>query len=261
MAVLFDLDGVFYRGDEPIPGAAAVGQWLADDAVDHLFVTNTTSRPRQALVDKLAGFGVRTDPSRLLTPPLAAVQWCRQHLSGEPVALFVPPQTIADFDALTAYQGAGPVGAVVVGDLAHEWNFDVMNRAFRLLMSRPQPILLALGMTRFWATDDGLQLDVAAFVVGLAHAAGVEPVVLGKPDAAFYEAALQRLGRPAGDVVMVGDDIRGDIEAAQRVGMTAVLVRTGKFRPEDLGTGVQPDAVLDSIADFPSWYGAWQGQR
>ena len=261
MAVLFDLDGVFYRGDAAIAGAAEVADWLDDQRINHLFLTNTTSRPRQALVEKLAGFGIETTASRVLTPPVAAVQWCQQHLAEKPVALFVPSQTVGEFDALPSYSGSGSVGAVIVGDLAHEWDFDVMNRAFRLLMDRPQPALLALGMTRFWASDSGLQLDVAPFVIALAHASGVQPVVLGKPDAAFYRAALDGLGCSPDDVVMVGDDIRGDIEAAQRVGLTAVLVRTGKFRAEDLDSGIRPDAVLDSVADFPGWYAAWRGGR
>jgi phospholysine phosphohistidine inorganic pyrophosphate phosphatase len=54
--------------------------------------------------------------------------------------------------------------------------------------------------------------------------------------------------------VMVGDDIRSDVEGAQRAGLTGVLVRTGKFAPADLDGNVSPDAVLDSIADLPEWF-------
>ena len=53
---------------------------------------------------------------------------------------------------------------------------------------------------------------------------------------------------------MVGDDIRTDVEGAQKAGMRGVLVRTGKFRPHDLAGDVRPDAVLSSLADFPSWW-------
>jgi ribonucleotide monophosphatase NagD (HAD superfamily) len=51
---------------------------------------------------------------------------------------------------------------------------------------------------------------------------------------------------------MVGDDIEADVLAAQRHGLTGVLVRTGKYRPETLrnATGA-PDQVIDSIADLP----------
>ena len=53
---------------------------------------------------------------------------------------------------------------------------------------------------------------------------------------------------------MVGDDIRSDVEGAQRAGLAGVLVRTGKFSPSDLAGDVSPDAVLDSVADLPRWW-------
>ena len=53
---------------------------------------------------------------------------------------------------------------------------------------------------------------------------------------------------------MVGDDIEGDIAGAQKIGMRTVLVRTGKFRPDDLEhTSVVPDGILSSIAHLPDW--------
>ena len=55
-------------------------------------------------------------------------------------------------------------------------------------------------------------------------------------------------------LVMIGDDIRGDIQGAQGAGLGGLLVRTGKFSPRDLELGVQPQAVLDSVADLPSWW-------
>lgn len=53
---------------------------------------------------------------------------------------------------------------------------------------------------------------------------------------------------------MVGDDIKGDIEGAQQSGLKAVLVRTGKFREDDLEQGIQADGVINSIKDFPQWW-------
>jgi ribonucleotide monophosphatase NagD (HAD superfamily) len=50
---------------------------------------------------------------------------------------------------------------------------------------------------------------------------------------------------------MVGDDVENDVRGAQRLGMTGVLVRTGKFRAGDLDVGDAPSRVIDSIADLP----------
>ena len=251
MAILFDLDGVFYRGDEVIPGAATVAEWARDSAVPHLFVTNTTSRPRNSLVDKLAGFGIATDTDHILTPPVAAVQWCRRHLGARAAVVYVAETTRAEFAALRLADD--DVGAVIVGDLGREWTFDRLNDAFRHLMHSPPPALIALGMTRYWQTAHGMQLDVGPFVAALAYASGVEPVVLGKPAPAFFQAALDLLGSSAQETLMVGDDIRGDVEGALKVGMRALLVRTGKFRDTDLQLGIEPTGVIDSVRDLPDW--------
>jgi phospholysine phosphohistidine inorganic pyrophosphate phosphatase len=186
---------------------------------------------------------------------LPPCKWLSTHASG-PVSLFVPPATAGEFEPLEiATAGSDvPVGAVVVGDYAEHWSFAELNRAFRLLMAEPPPVLVALGMTRYWRAPDGLRLDTAPFVAALAHATGIEPVVLGKPGAAFFEAALARLSVPASAAMMIGDDIRADIGGAQAQGIRGLLVRTGKFRPSDLDGDVEPYDVLASIADLPEWW-------
>lgn len=257
-AILFDLDGVFYEGERPLPGGGRVIAWARDKAIPHLFITNTSSRPRQALVEKLARMGIETDADHLLTPPLAAAAWLQANVDG-PVALFVPEATREEFSALPEWrpETGQAAAAVVVGDLGEGWDFATLNRAFRLLMRKPPPAFVALGMTRYWKAADGLRLDTAPFVVALQHASGVEPLVLGKPAQPFFQAAADKLGLPAAECVMVGDDIRGDVEGAQRAGLAAVLVKTGKFRPQDLASGVSPDGVIDAIGDFPAW---WEGR-
>lgn len=258
-AALLDLDGVFYVGDRAVPGGPETIAWLQRRGIPYLFLTNTTSRPREALVERLREIGITADRSQILTPPAAAVGWLQVHAPG-PVALFVPEATVREFDELPqlAPELERGCASVVVGDLGERWDFPTLNRAFRLLMSEPKPQLVALGMTRYWRADDGLRLDVAPFVAALEHAAGVRAVVLGKPAAPFYEAALERLGAAASEVVMVGDDIVGDIAGAQQLGIRTVLVRTGKFQPSDLERETAPDAVLDSIANLEAWWQAHQ---
>ena len=67
-AVLFDLDGVLYEGDKAIDGAAEAVDWFVANNIPHLFLTNTTSKPRSALVEKLFGYGITTNEDEYLTP-------------------------------------------------------------------------------------------------------------------------------------------------------------------------------------------------
>ena len=254
---MLDLDGVLYVGDEAVPGAAETVDWLQRSGVPHLFVTNTTSRPRSAIVAKLAGMGIIVREDDVLTPTMAAAEWLRKSALGRP-ALFVPEATaaeLADLEPLPTDAEDG-ASAVVIGDLGNAWDFSTLNRAFRLLMAPAHPPLVALGMTRYWRAQDGLRLDTGAFVRSLEYAAGVTAVVLGKPDAAFYAAAVAHLGLAPETVVMVGDDVRADVDGAQNAGLRGVLVRTGKAAGIDLPDDVRPDAVLDSVADLPRWWSA-----
>ena len=82
----------------------------------------------------------------------------------------------------------------------------------------------------------------------------IEPVVLGKPAKTFFAAALAALGANAAETLMIGDDIRVDIGGAQNAGIRGLLVRTGKFRPQDLQGEIQPDGVIDSIANLSEWW-------
>ena len=241
-----------------IPGAAESMAWLERHAIPYVFVTNTTSCARGDLVAKLLKLGIAARASQIHTPAVAANRWLADNATG-PAALFVPPPVRDEFRSIPHLDDHAESGAasVVIGDLGDAWDFPTLNRAFRLLMGSPQAQLVALGMTRYWLAEDGLRLDVAAFVKALEHAADRRAVVLGKPAAEFFETALGALACPAGEAVMVGDDIRGDVHAAQQLGITGVLVRTGKFRDADLGIGISPEAVLDSIADLPGW---WQAQ-
>ena len=140
---------------------------------------------------------------------------------------------------------------VVIGDLADAWDFRTINRAFRLLHSTPGSTLIALGMTRYWQTPDGLQLDVAPFVAALEHASGKQAMVFGKPAAPFFHAAAEKLGMPPENILMIGDDIEVDVGGAQRAGLMGALVKTGKFRPSDLAHAVKPDVILESVAGLP----------
>lgn len=254
-AVVLDLDGVVYVGDQPVPGAVETVDWLVREGIAHCFLTNTTSRPRQAVAAKLEAMGIAAPVDRIITPAVSALTWMRRHAITRP-ALFVPEATAAELAELDPLPGdvEQGAGAVVVGDLGERWDFPTLNRALRLLTSDAETPLVALGMTRYWRAEDGLRLDAGAFVRALEYAAGRTAVVVGKPDPSFFAAAVDVLDVPAGEVVMVGDDIRTDVEGAQRAGLVGVLVRTGKFSASDLSGEVTPDAVLDSIADLPQWW-------
>ncbi|HSD84483.1 MAG TPA: TIGR01458 family HAD-type hydrolase [Anaerolineae bacterium] len=243
-AFLFDLDGVFYNDTQPIPGGAEVIAQLRARGVPFRFVTNTTSRGRASLAQKLQGFGVSAAPREIFCPAVAAASFLReQNASG---VFFTTADTRGEFDGVRA----DPVQPhyVVLGDLGDDWTYAKLNQVLRYLLNGAR--LIALGMSRYWRANDGPRLDVGPIASAFTYATGQSPLVLGKPTADFFRLAVQDMSLEPEHCTMVGDDIVTDIGGAQSAGMKTILVRTGKFRPEDLQGTVKPDEIINSIADL-----------
>ena len=127
-----------------------------------------------------------------------------------------------------------------------------LGRAFAELQMGAE--LYCLHKNKWWQTSRGPMLDAGAFVAGLEYATGVDATVLGKPSPAYFAAALDALDAEPELTWMVTDDVEADVRGAQSFGMRTALVRTGKFRPETLeGSGLVPEIVLSSLAQFPDW--------
>ena len=254
-ALLIDLDGVLYQENELIAGALETMRWIESRQIDYLFVTNTTSKSRATLLKKIERMGFKVELDRLITPIVAVSRWLKEQ-SIHSAALFVKADAIADFSAITVadIDSESSAQAVVIGDLGEDWSYTRLNNAFRLLMQEPKPVLIALGMTRYWRGSDGLNLDVAPFIKALEHAADCKAEVIGKPSRSFFNSALNLLGYPADKVIMIGDDIVGDVGGARNAGIRGLLVKTGKFRQSDLDSSIEIDGLLDSFADLPEWW-------
>ncbi len=246
-ALLLDLEGTVYQNGRPIPGAFESLEAAARRGVPHVFVTNTTSRPRSVLARELGAMGLPADPSRIFTAPLAA----RQHLLAKGVRrahFLLRENLLEDFDGIEAVDSEAE--AVVLGDLGAEMTYERLNRAFRLMLEGAE--LVALARNRYWRSAEGLMLDAGPFVAALEHASGTAATLMGKPSAAFFAAAISSLGVAPHEAACVGDDLESDVGGAQSAGLRGVLVKTGKFRPSDLERSVVvPDAILESLADLP----------
>ena len=247
-AVLLDLDGVLYVEDEPVPGSAEAVARLRGLGLALRFVTNTTSRPRARTLEKLERLGFGVAEPELITPAALAVRHCREH-GHRRVALLMTDDVKADFAALE--EADGPADAVIIGDLGTAFDYQALNRAFRLVMDGAE--LVALQKNRYWLTAGGLSLDVGPFVAAIEYATRREAFVAGKPSPAFFELVLRELGVEAKDAAIVGDDIETDVGGGLRAGLSAILVRTGKYRPDAVrASGIKPTVTVASIADLPA---------
>jgi HAD superfamily hydrolase (TIGR01458 family) len=247
-ALLIDLDGVLYVEDEPIEGASEAVEAFRSKGLGLRFVTNTTARSRRQTLERLERLGFGVEEEELVTPAALARRRC-EDLGYQRVALIMNEDVKADFEGLT--ETDSETEAVIMGDLGAAFGFEILNRAFRLVMDGAE--LIALQKNRFWLTPDGLSLDAGPFVAAVEYATGAEALVVGKPARAFFELVLGDLGAEPGEAAMVGDDVETDVGGAIQAGLAGVLVRTGKYREDFVReSGVEPTATVDSIAAVPA---------
>ena len=244
--LLLDLDGTVYEDEAAIPGVPTAIATLRDAGVPVRFVTNTTRVPRSTIAGWLADFEIPAQADHVFTPPLAAVGWLKKQ-GLRRLAVCLPEHALSEFADFEIVADDQRPQAVVVGDLAAGWTFDVMNRVFRWLLDGVE--FVALHRNRYWKSEGQLLLDVGAFVAAFEYATGRQATLVGKPSRAMFEAAAASMGLTPEDVAMVGDDLQPDIAGAQAVGCQAFLVRTGKVRAAELAASdVEPDLLVESLA-------------
>src|SRR6266567_39289 len=248
--ILLDIDGVLHVGMQPIAGAADTLRWLQQQGYPTCCVTNTTTMARATLAQRLSAIGLPIAEERLVTAPVATASYIRQHYPGKRCWVLTKGDTLVDFAGIELVESHADI--VVIGGAEELLTYEAMNAAFRMLMDGAE--LLAMHTNLYWRTSEGLRLDSGPYVRALELATGKQAIVLGKPNRAFFEQALQVLAVAPAEAVMVGDDIENDVAGAQQAGLRAILVCTGKHKADSpLLQRVQPDAILPSLVDLPQW--------
>lgn len=248
--VLLDIDGVLAVSWQALPGAVDTVAWLRAHEVAFRLITNTTTHTRSDLADTLgrAGFDVTAD--EIVTAVVATAAYLRERHPDAAVFVLSDGDAGQDLEGIRQVRDPHEADVVVLGGACDDFTYPTINAIFQRLMDGAA--LVGMHRNLYWRTAEGWQLDGGAYVAGLEEATGREATICGKPAAPYFEQAIALLGVPAARGAMVGDDLVNDVLGAQAAGLTGVLVRTGKFRPEDLeGPSGNPDVVLDSVADLP----------
>ena len=273
MLLFVDLDGVVYRGAEPVPGVAAV---LADRAArgdDIVYVTNNSMYSRADYVTRLEGMGAPVTADRVVSSSRATALYLRdQHpdvrrvltvgangMERElaDVGITVVPSAEAaeraETDDIDGFEAAGRPDAIVVGvDPSISYArigvaADCVRRGARFI---------ATNRDATYPIERRLRPGAGSIVAAIAVASGTQPLVsIGKPEPTLLIEAAAAVGRKAEEGVMVGDGILTDLAAARAVGARSVLMLTGVTTAEILAALAdtdRPDAVAANAAELAS---------
>ncbi len=240
--VLCDIGGVLYVGDSVIDGAIEAIEWIKQ-RYPVRFITNTTQRSGATVVAKLQKMGFAIEANEVITALDITKRYLQNSGSGAEFLLTdSAKEFFSDLEGLEKRY-------VVVGDAQENFNYSNLNRAFRLLLNGAS--LLAVAKNRYFKDSDGeLSMDAGGFVAALEYAAQTSATIIGKPSQEFYHLACEDMGIDPSEAIMIGDDIESDILGAQKAGIQAVLVKSGKFTSADLNKGINPDYIIESIAQI-----------
>lgn len=274
-ALLLDLDGVIVLKGELLPGAGAALTRLEERRIPYRIVTNTSLISRASLSRWSERLGSPIPPGRIMSALSASAAYTRHHYPGQPLYVMASTDALTEFAGQHLLTGAeadasgASAAAVVIGDAPEAVTFDNLNRAFRLVRGGAE--LIGMHRNPWWLTPAGPTLDSGALVTGLEFATERPARILGKPSAAFFREAAAELAhevRRAGgrrlvrrEIAMVGDDVRTDVMAAQRVGLRGVLVLSGKHGHADVEaatagrSGSRPDGIGKTLLEVVSALG------
>ena len=258
--LLFDLDGVFWRGDQPVPGAADSVARLKEAGFPVRFVSNNSSFDREGVLNQLRRFGVDAELEEVFvvshvlakeiarrenraTVYLIGADGMRKELENHGLRVIDEPEEI---DYLTDF--------VVAGN-DPELSMAKLTRALRCLEKGARYAVPNLDIT--YPVEDGLMPGSGVVAAAVQAMAGREPdIMIAKPKPDLLLKAVDSMGIRPGEGLMVGDSLKSDIPAAAAAGMPSLLVLTGGVTQEQIEQAdVRPTFVTESVADVPGLLG------
>jgi HAD superfamily hydrolase (TIGR01450 family) len=244
LLLLVDLDGVVYRGDDPVPGVAAVLARRAAAGDDVVYVTNNSMHYRADYVTRLTGLGAPVALDRIVSAPRATALYLQER---HPEVRRVLAVGAGGLDRELRDVGLDVVNAGYAAERMAKEGIDGVEAAGRpdAVVAGVDPQLTYLRIAaaadnvragaRFIATNRdpvypvevGLRPGAGSVVAAIEVAAGVSPITIGKPEPLLMEEAAHAVGRDPREAIVIGDGIVTDLAAARAVGARSILMLTG----------------------------------
>ena len=244
---LFDLDGVIYLEGKVLPGVIESMEKLREDQKQIRFLTNDPRPERSEMVEKLKGLGIEAHQEEVVTSGWASGRYLRDKQVNK--VFVVGSQGLqtelenAGLSCVTEQQS----DAVVVGS-----DIDVKFRDIYLacMQIHGGARFIATNVDPTFPTSKGPAPATGSVVAAIETAVSRPPIVIGKPEAFMFDAALDGVDRSR--AVMIGDTPESDIQGAANTGITSVLMKSDQHNghPASLKSGHQANYTITSLHDL-----------
>ncbi len=243
--LIIDMDGVLYRGDQPMPGLCEFIAFLRDRGIYFILATNNSTRTPEEYAEKLARMGVQVSPAEILASGQAVARYlAREYPRGTRVHVFGMPslkQAMADEGFVLADDDV----PLVVASMDRAITYEKLKRA--TLLIRGGARFIATNLDPSVPSEEGLLPGTGSMIAALETASGVKPTAIGKPEPIMYQLAMQQMGARPETTAAVGDRADTDILGGKRAGLFTICVLSGSSNRAE-AEAVGSDMILDDIA-------------
>lgn len=249
-AVLFDMDGVLYRGQTVLPAVAEMLAFLQQRDLPYACITNNSSMTPAQYEDKLAAMGIAMPAAQVFTSATVTGRYLREHYARGTSAYIVGGRGLHEAlfgDGYFVEQVRQPQLVVQGAD------FHLTYEKLRLasLAVRSGARYVATNPDRTFPSEEGLIPGAGAITAALEAATGVTPLVVGKPEPTLFLAAASMLEVDPPRILVVGDRLDTDIAGAANAGMPSILVLTGVSSEAEARTASPaPDMICADLAEL-----------
>lgn len=254
--LLIDMDGVLYRGNEPISGGREFVALLRREGTPFLLLTNNSTRMPVQYVDKLARMGIEVGEGDILTSAQATALYLERIASPGAKVYLIGEEGLRAALRERGYVMAEDADFVVVG-MDTRFTYEKLKTASLLI--RDGARFIGTNPDRTFPSEEGIIPGNGAILAALEAATGVAPTVVGKPEPAMFELALAKLGVREERTAIIGDRLETDVLGGHRSGLITVLVLSGIANRRELEDfHLKPDFVFEDIEHL---HRAWAEAR
>jgi len=243
--LIIDMDGVLYRGDQPMPRLCEFFAFLRERPIPFILATNNSTRTPQEYAEKLARMGVQISPDEIMHSGQAVARYLARSYPRETrVHVFGMPslkQAMTDEGFILADENV----RVVVASMDRNVTYEKLKRATLLIRGGARFIATNLDPTN--PSEEGLIPGTGSMIAALATASETQPTSIGKPEPIMYQLALEQMGAQPETTAAIGDRVDTDILGGKRAGLITICVLSGssdRAEAEAIGT----DMIFDDIA-------------
>ena len=244
--LILDMDGVLWRGMEPMPGLVSFFDALRQKGTHFVLATNNSTRTLAQYADKLGGMGVEIRPEQVITSAYAAADYLLTLADPGTPVYAVGEAGVIDALESRGFRVADEEARFVVAGLDRSFTYEKMARAMQLILKGASYLGTNPDVTLPTPADP--LPGAGAVLAGITAATGVQPVIIGKPEAWMFQQAMARLGTRPERTAMVGDRLETDILGGRNAGVRTILVLSGITQRADLDASpLKPDWVFEDL--------------